>query len=272
MAQESPLGKDTDYVATYTPSLLFSMQRAEARQPMGLEAGALPFRGVDVWTCYEFSWLNERGKPEVGAVRIQVLCDSETIVESKSLKLYLNSFAHTEFPGRADVLRTLTADLSLAFRAPVLVDLVSIAQLPRADGRLPGTCLDSLDLSARQYERQPELLAVESRTVHTRETVHSHAFRSICPVTAQPDWGSVMIQYAGHPIDHASLLKYLISYRNEPGFHEATIEQIFVDIRRRCGPDQLTVYGCFLRRGGIDINPYRSTLDEQPPELRLPRQ
>ena len=281
---------------TYTPSLLQSIKRAGARIQLGI-ADELPFRGEDVWTGYEFSWLNQAGKPLVAGVRLRVPCSSPNLVESKSMKLYLNGFAQTRFGSRADVANTLEADLSAAFGAPLGVTLMDIDHLGGGD-RMPGDSLDELDVAVSDYERNPQLLqrregsalrrsgtgevserdAPESLRWHdpegqqVAETFHTHLFRSLCPITAQPDWASVLVRYIGAPVDPESLLRYLISYRRHAAFHEDTIEQIFVDFTQRCRPDELTVFGRFLRRGGLDINPFRSTVADQAPELRLARQ
>lgn len=273
MKLDSPLGQRSEYVDTYTPSLLFSMDRAESRAALGIEGDALPFSGEDVWMCYELSWLGGRGKPEVGVVRLKVPASSPCIVESKSLKLYLGSLAQTRFANRAEVLNTLNSDLGLAFRAPVMLELMDVAQVPAPVPQPPGICLDGLDVKLSCYERQPELLALdrgEERLV--KETLHSNLFRSLCPVTGQPDFATVIIRYLGRPIVRTSLLAYLVSYRNHAAFHESTVEQIFMDLSRRCRPEQLSVTGRFLRRGGIDISPFRSNVEAQMPLMRLPRQ
>jgi len=266
-----PLGKPVAYTDTYTPSLLQSIARADARSIMGITA-PLPFRGEDAWTCYELSWLNAKGRPEAGMLRIQAPCTSTHMVESKSLKLYLNSFTQTTFKSRRDLLATLDSDLALAFRAPVIVALLDVDYAWDCGTQLPGRCLDALDLKIDAYERDPTLLECELGQATVRETVHTHLFRSLCPVTGQPDWASVMVQYVGRPIPQRSMLRYLVSYRMHAAFHESTVEQIFIDVLRHCGPEQLTVYGRFLRRGGIDINPFRSTHETAAPHLRLPRQ
>jgi 7-cyano-7-deazaguanine reductase len=269
--RDLPLGKAVAYVSTYMPSLLRSIPRADARVAAGVP-DPLPFRGEDIWTCYEFSWLNTRGCPQVAVVQLRAPCTSPQMVESKSLKLYLNSFAQTEFASRAELLRTLDSDLSLAFRAPVIISLLPVDQPPVA--QLPGRCLDTLDVAIDRYEPHAGLLALERNAGdrHVRDAVHSHLLRSLCPVTGQPDWASILIQYAGKPISHEALLRYLVSFRNHAAYHEATIEQIFIDIQRQCAPDQLTVFGRYLRRGGIDINPFRSTNESVAPALRLARQ
>jgi 7-cyano-7-deazaguanine reductase len=266
-----PLGKEAANVTTYTPSLLCSIDRQETRDGLGITDN-LPFRGEDAWTCYEFSWLDAKGKPEVATVKAQVPCNSPCIVESKSMKLYLNSFAQTTFASRTELLRTLDSDLAIAFQAPVIVALLDVDQVMTQATQLPGTCIDHLDAEVSAYQLDSTLLSVEEPAMDAKETLYSHLFRSVCPITGQPDWASVMIQYIGLKIAPSSLLKYLISYRTHAAFHEATVEQIFADIQSRCEPEELTVYGRFLRRGGIDINPFRSTVDSVAPAIRLNRQ
>jgi len=273
MKLDSPLGQRSEYVDTYTPSLLFAMDRNESRAAMGIEGDQLPFAGEDIWMCYELSWLGARGKPEVGVLRMKVPASSPCIVESKSLKLYLGSLAQTRFANRAELLGTLDSDLGLAFRAPVMLELMNLAQTPVSALQPPGICLDGLDTKIDCYERKPELLSLdqgEERVV--RETLHSNLFRSLCPVTGQPDFATMIVRYQGRPITRTALLAYLVSYRNHAAFHETTVEQIYLDLHRRCRPEQLSVSGRFLRRGGIDISPFRSNVEEQMPLLRLPRQ
>lgn len=267
-----PLGKQSPYVDTYTPSLLQGIERGAMRESLGID-DELPFKGADAWVGYELSWLNRRGRPEVAAVRILVPAQTPRIVESKSLKLYLNSFSQTEFTSRADVQRTLESDLRLAARAPVMVDVVPLDQLETSGlSHLSGVSLDTQDIEVADYAVKPELLATRGGDVNVRETLFTHLLRSLCPVTGQPDWGSLWIQYAGPPIDHAGLLRYIISYRGHQGFHEETVERIFMDLLRRCEPTTLTVQAFYLRRGGLEINPFRSTKDSEPPPLRLSRQ
>ncbi len=269
---DSPLGQQAEYTDTYTPSLLYSIERATARSSMGLEAD-VPFSGEDVWTCYELTWLGARGKPEVAALRIKVPSSSPCMVESKSLKLYLGSLAQTRFANRAELLNTLNSDLGLAFRAPVMLELMDLQQIPETLAQAPGICLDALDVKLGVYQREPALLELEEGEERVvKETVHSNLFRSLCPVTGQPDYATVIVQYLGRPISRGSMLAYLVSYRNHQAFHEATVEQIYLDLMERCAPEQLSVAGRFLRRGGIDISPYRSNVDDQLPLLRLPRQ
>jgi 7-cyano-7-deazaguanine reductase len=248
------------------------MSRADHRDGLGIRA-VLPFTGEDVWSAFEFSWLNARGKPEVGMVRVQVPCDSPYIVESKSMKLYLGSFAQTRVDGTSRVQEIMAADLASAFGAEVQVGVVSLADMASIGDGPPGLCLDELDVDIDGYDYAVETLAVVSggEDVH-RETLHSNLFRSICPVTGQPDWATIIVRYSGPAMDRAALLRYLIGFRRHPAFHEAVVEQIFMDLSRRCGAKELSVQGCFLRRGGIDISPFRSNFEEPPPPMRLLRQ
>ncbi|MCZ6708984.1 MAG: NADPH-dependent 7-cyano-7-deazaguanine reductase QueF, partial [Gammaproteobacteria bacterium] len=219
-----PLGKDSENPATYMPSLLYSMERHETRATIGISEG-LPFGGEDVWTAFELSWLSNKGRPEVAAVRIKVPCTSPCIVESKSAKLYLNSYAQTRFGSWADVLAALNSDFAIAFRAPVMVELLELSRIGQPVDQFPGTCLDRLDIDVTTYERDPTLLRLEEGDERiVNETVYTNLFRSICPITGQPDWASVMVQYLGRPIVRESLLKYLVSYRCHPAFHETTVE------------------------------------------------
>ena len=273
MSLDSPLGKQSEYVDTYTPSLLHSIERAAARAEIGIDGDDLPFQGEDVWMCYELTWLSERGKPEVSTLRIKVPASSPCIVESKSLKLYIGSLAQTRFANRAELLNTLNSDLGLAFRAPVMLELIDLARVPEIVAQPPGICLDGLDVKIRDYERNPDLLVLEGGDERVvKETVHTNLFRSLCPVTGQPDFATVVIRYLGRPITRSSMLAYLVSFRNHMAFHEATIEQIYVDLEGRCAPEQLSVSGRFLRRGGIDINPFRSNVEDQMALIRFPRQ
>ena len=269
---ESPLGKDSAYIATYTPSLLHSIPRTDARAELRGAGKELAFHGEDIWNCYELSWLSPKGGPRGALLRIQVPQGSGAIVESKSMKLYLNSFAQTRFSSTAEVQKTLDSDLMLAFRSPVMIELSEPDQLNQAPVGLPGECLDDMDVEVDTFTLDDALLKSGNADTHVHKTFHTHLFRSLCPVTGQPDWASLLIEYAGPRFDTADLYRYLVSYREHPGFHEATIEQIFLDIQNRLEPASLTVYGRFLRRGGIDINPYRSSSPGPAPELRVNRQ
>ncbi len=269
---KNQLGQETEYVTTYTPSLLDAFPRAIQRRALGIAEDALPFRGVDVWNAYEFTWLNQRGKPEVALAQIQVPSKSANIIESKSLKLYLGSFSGTKFGLRGEVVSTLESDLTLAAEAPVSVTLIAPEQVLN-NGIVPivGHSLDTLDIDVDEYYRNPDLLVPESDTI-VRESLYTNLFMAKCPMTGQPDCASILIQYNGQSISHEGLLRYLISYREHSEFAEQIAERIFVDLMNRCSPDRLTVQARFSRRGGIDINPYRSHEEKMSPDTRNWRQ
>jgi len=269
--EHAPLGRESAYPQRYDATLLYPIPRAANRAPLGIEAGALPFVGEDEWHAFEVSWLNARGKPVVAVARFRLPADSPNLIESKSWKLYLNGFNQTRFASREAVIETLVRDLAAAADAPVTVELFDVddeALMPR---RLPGDCLDELDIEVDRYTPGAELLAVGEEVVE--ETLHSHLLKSNCPVTGQPDWGSVLIRYRGPRIDREGLLRYLIGYRQHQDFHEHCVEHIFVDLMARCRPERLLVLARYVRRGGLDISPWRATPGERPPEpLRLARQ
>jgi 7-cyano-7-deazaguanine reductase len=267
----SPLGHATRYADAYDPGLLFPVERARERAELGVGA-ALPFRGVDLWTAYELSWLDAGGKPQVAIATFAVPASSPRLVESKSVKLYLTAFNQTRFASEGEVGGAIARDLSAATGATVDVALTmpgDFAALPRAE--FAGTCLDALPIAVDRYECSPETLVATGPDV--AEAVFTRLFRSVCPVTGQPDYASVRIAYRGARIDHAGLLRYLVSFRRHPGFHEHCVERIFADVWRRCRPGTLCVYARFTRRGGIDINPWRTSDDEPaPPNARTARQ
>jgi len=271
-ANQSQPQKKVEYVTTYTPSLLVSIPRAAQRHALGITDDALPFRGGDVWNAYEFTWLNKKGKPEVAVAQIHVPSKSANIIESKSLKLYLGSYSGTKFGPRGEVVSTLEADLTLAARSPVSVTLFAPEQV-QLNGLVPivGHSLDALDINVEEYYWNPDFLAPESDTI-VRESLYTNLFKARCPMTGQPDFASILIQYHGKSISHEGLLKYLISYREHAEFAEQIAERIFVDIMNRCMPDRLTVQARFTRRGGIDINPYRSHEGNMGPDTRNWRQ
>jgi 7-cyano-7-deazaguanine reductase len=259
----SPLGHATTYAEKYDPGLLFPVERAPQRAELGFGA-ELPFHGVDLWTAYELSWLDAAGKPQVAIASFTVPAASPRLVESKSVKLYLTAFNQTRFAGEGEIAATIARDLGAAAGASVDVTLTppeGFAASPHSE--LAGFCLDTLPVAIERYGPAPEALAAAGPVVS--ETVFTRLFRSICPVTGQPDYASVQLEYRGARIDHAGLLRYLVSFRRHPGFHEHCIERIFADIWRRCHPGALSVYGRFTRRGGVDINPYRTSGDEPPP-------
>ncbi len=270
---DTELGKRSEAVSQYTPSLLFPIDRSRMRGDLIAPGSELPFEGVDLWTAWELTWLDRDGKPEVGVLQISVPCDSRAIVESKSLKLYLGSFAQTPFASAYDVVRTLESDLSVTVGAQVVVDLLTISQATQAGiASLTGESLDTIRIAAPVYQPDAGLLQRLETGRMVSETLHTNLFRSLCPVTGQPDMASVQISYTGPRIEHEDLLRYLVSFRDYPGFHEHCVERIFVDILARCRPRELSVYARFLRRGGIDINPFRSTGKAAPSPTRLLRQ
>lgn len=272
-AEDSPLGKASEYIATYTPSLLFPIPRAAKWAELGLSAETLPYQGVDFWNCFELSWLLPSGKPVVAMGEFAIPADSPNIIESKSFKLYLNSLNQSVFNTPDELAAVLVQDLSAAAGKPVGVRVRSLAEVT-VEGvqAAPGTCIDELDVVIRNYAQpQPELLRCDTARV-LEESLHSHLLKSNCPVTGQPDWGTLVVQYRGLALNHASLLAYLVSFRQHADFHEQCVERIFLDLQRLLKPEHLTVYARYVRRGGLDINPYRSTGPISPNNQRLVRQ
>ncbi|MEO5829499.1 MAG: NADPH-dependent 7-cyano-7-deazaguanine reductase QueF [Rhodanobacter sp.] len=270
--EHSPLGKNAVYADRYDPSLLFPIARADKR--IEIDVGeVLPFHGVDIWNAYELSWLDLRGKPQVALAEFHVPAASSYIIESKSLKLYLNGFAQERIADAGQLTDTLLHDLSAAAGAVVNVTLHAAdgASLPVVD--LDGHLLDAQDIAIDSYgPPDADFLQADLSATPVAETLVSHLLRSNCPVTGQPDWGSVQIAYRGAPIDHAGLLRYLVSFRTHNEFHEQCVERIFVDLSRRCAPQQLSVYARYTRRGGLDINPFRSSTPATPGNSRTVRQ
>jgi 7-cyano-7-deazaguanine reductase len=262
---DSPLGKAVaTYRDTYAPGLLFPISRTPKREEIGLTAanasGRLPFMGADLWTAFELSWLTPRGKPEVALATFTVPCDSPNIIESKSLKLYLNSFNMSRFDSADAVRATLVRDLSAAAGVYVGVKLV----LPDVFDAQPihelsGLCLDRMDIDCDVFQPAPELLTAAFGELPVTETLTSNLLKSNCLVTGQPDWGSVQITYSGPQIDQAGLLRYLVSFRGHNEFHEQCVERIYMDLLTRCQPVKLQVYARYTRRGGLDINPWRTS-------------
>jgi len=277
--EQSQLGKVSTYADRYDASLLFPLPRAPKRHEIGI-TGAIPFMGCDLWTAFELSWLNPRGKPQVAIAHITVPCESTHIVESKSFKLYLNSFNNTNFESADAVRDTIRRDISAALwqggavQASAGVRLV----LPEQFGREPlqeldGVNLDRLDVECTHGQPAPELLKAAFDEKPVEETLVSHLLKSNCLVTGQPDWGSVQIRYSGPQIDQEGLLRYIVSFRNHNEFHEQCVERIYMDVMQRCKPARLTVYARYTRRGGLDINPWRSSHPQQPPaNVRTARQ
>jgi 7-cyano-7-deazaguanine reductase len=278
-AQDSQLGKASAYANQYAPELLYPIPRSAKRLELGL-TDTLPFLGADMWTAFELSWLGPRGKPQLALAHITVPCESSHIIESKSLKLYLNSYNNTVFADAAAVLTRLRADLTeAAWRGAVVQSSVGVRLLvPELFDREPvqeldGLSLDRLDVECRQYTPAPELLRTLADEPPVTEVLTSRLLKSNCLVTGQPDWGSVQISYSGAPIDQEGLLQYLVSFRNHHEFHEQCVERIFMDIWQRCQPYKLAVYARYTRRGGLDINPFRTSYARAlPPNVRTARQ
>lgn len=274
MPDASPLGKPASYQAEYDPALLFPIARQDKRDELGI-VGTLPFFGVDIWNAYEVSWLNLRGKPQIAIATITAPADSPNIIESKSFKLYLNSLNQTKLAGPDALTELLRADLSAGFGAPVQIALTLPGAFANVQmGELEGLLLDRLDIEVSDYTPNSALLHAHQEESAVEETFVSHLLKSNCLVTGQPDWASVQIRYIGAPIDQEGLLKYLIGFRNHNEFHEQCVERIFIDILRQCKPQRLAVYARYTRRGGLDINPWRSnfTTGQRPMNLRNVRQ
>lgn len=255
----SELGKKSQYSTHYNPEILFPIARQLNRDDINIHGNQLPFFGFDVWNHYEVSWLNGKGKPIAALAEIIFDCQSPNIIESKSLKLYFNSLNNSQYKDVETVKNMIQKDLSSRAGSEVIVNIIPIHHF--RDEKLwqgfDGICLDELDVECSTYQVNENLLSTESHVVE--ETLHSNLLKSNCLVTNQPDWGSVEISYKGNQINHVGLLKYIVSFRNHNEFHEHCIERIFVDIMKKCRPQELTVHGRYTRRGGLDINPYRST-------------
>lgn len=273
MTKTLELGRKSEYESTYNPEKLFPISRIEKRIELGFNPIVLPFWGFDSWNHYEVSWLNPSGKPIVAIAEILYDCHSPNIIESKSFKLYFNSFNNSSFDSLQEVERIIKQDLSQAVGAEVTVSLAPLGkqQVP-LNSSFAGESLDDLDVACVNYSVAPFLLKTEEGWVE--ETLHSDLLKSNCLVTFQPDWGSVQIHYKGPKINREGLLQYIVSFRNHNEFHEQCIERIFNDILTQCNPEELTVYGRYTRRGGLDINPFRTSVKEyaavQP--MRLIRQ
>lgn len=264
------LGKITTYQQTYGPELLQGVPRSLNRDELKL-AEPLPFTGEDRWNGYELSWLNFKGKPQIAILRCEVPYNSPNLIESKSFKLYLNSFNQSKVESTLHLQRTLCTDLSACAGLPVKVELFDRHAFPEMRlATFDAKCIDDLDIQIDDYQLQPSVLKAHGQDVN--ETLCSHLLKSNCLITNQPDWGSVLIRYQGRQIDQESLLRYLISFRQHNEFHEQCVERIFCDIMYYCKPQKLTVYARYTRRGGLDINPFRSNFERIYPEQRLARQ
>lgn len=260
-AAGSELGRKTEYDQSYNPDRLYPIPRADKRKEIGIDSDRLPFSGFDCWNHYEVSWLNEKGKPIVATAEIYYDCTSPLIVESKSLKLYFNSFNQSKFKSINEVENIIKKDLEEAIDSEVTVVIKQIGKsqsnLSILHEKFDGECIDDIDVECTKYTVHADYLSTSNEQV--QEILYSDLLKSNCLVTNQPDWGSVQIIYKGNKINREGLLRYLVSFRNHNEFHEQCIERIFIDIMRYCKPDELTIYGRYTRRGGLDINPYRST-------------
>ena len=267
------LGKQVDYEFEYNPGLLQGVPRSLSRDTLDLANSSLPFDGIDTWTGYELSWLNSKGKPNVAILECHVPITSENLIESKSFKLYLNSFNQTKFASAEDVRQVLQADLSACAGEPVEVKLILPEQFTSLQFKeFEGTLLDNLDVEIEQYSPNTQFLAVAKSGAEVKETLISHLLKSNCLITSQPDWASIQIRYEGKAIEHEGLLKYLISFRQHNEFHEQCVERIYNDIMQHCQPDKLTVCARYTRRGGLDINPFRSNYEAPYANHRQARQ
>ncbi len=267
------LGKQVDYEFEYNPGLLQGVPRSLSRDTLDLANSSLPFDGIDTWTGYELSWLNLKGKPNVAILECHVPITSENLIESKSFKLYLNSFNQTKFASADDVRQVLQADLSACAGEPVEVKLILPEQFTSLQFKeFEGTLLDNLDVEIEQYSPNTQFLAVVKSGAEVKETLISHLLKSNCLITSQPDWASIQIRYEGKAIEHEGLLKYLISFRQHNEFHEQCVERIYNDIMQHCQPDKLTVCARYTRRGGLDINPFRSNYEAPYANHRQARQ
>ena len=267
------LGKQVDYEFEYNPGLLQGVPRSLSRDTLNLAGSGLPFDGIDTWTGYELSWLNLKGKPNVAILECHVPITSKNLIESKSFKLYLNSFNQTKFASAEDVQQVLQADLSACAGEPVEVKLILPEQFSSLQFQeFNGTLLDSLDVEIDQYSPNTQYLTVAKNVTGVQETLVSHLLKSNCLITSQPDWASIQIRYEGKAIEHEGLLKYLISFRQHNEFHEQCVERIYNDIMQHCQPDKLTVCARYTRRGGLDINPFRSNYEAPYANHRQARQ
>lgn len=265
---DSPLGKESAYPQGYDASLLYSIPRSDNRDQLGITADSLPFAGVDIWNAYEMSWLDLDGKPQVAIGQFAISCDAVNIIESKSFKLFLNSLNQAKFPNWTVVSELLTEELSKRAGGDVDVCLYSPAEYAgflRVD-EPGGKCLDDLPIAINHYSPNSALLVADP-DLQVEESLYTHLFRSNCPVTGQPDWASIYIDYQGPQLDLCGLLAYLVSFRQHQDFHENCVERIFTDILQQAGPNQLDVQARFTRRGGLDINPFRSTRFDRPPSM-----
>ena len=273
LLDELSLGKQTVYESEYNPSLLQAVPRSLNRDDLNLSS-PLPFKGQDLWTGYELSWLNDKGKPQVALAEFVVPAYSPNLIESKSFKLYLNSFNQSKFGNWQEVTALMEQDLSACAGEAVTVNLISVQSAEQLQiSSLPGECIDDLDVTIDNYEFSNLILENSTSNKKVSKVLHSHLLKSNCLITSQPDWASIVIEYQGNEINEEALLKYLISFRMHNEFHEQCVERIYTDLQRFCNPNKLSVYARYTRRGGLDINPFRSSeLTTIPYKIRTNRQ
>lgn len=260
MSHDLPLGRAVDYPHDFDPTLLFPIARRRGRTDIGIDEQALPFIGLDRWNAYEIGWLDRRGKPCVATAMLELAATTPNLIESKSLKLYLNSFNAAQWPDAQTVRARIATDLSscaggavhVAFGLPAIADDDSVL-------------IDALALDVDDYGPPNAAHLDCDRQTQADETLRSELLKSNCPVTGQPDWASVRVAYRGPRIDRAGLLAYLVSFRNHCEFHEQCVERIFVDVMTRCHAQSLSIEARYTRRGGLDINPWRATPDRTAP-------
>ncbi|MDE8742376.1 NADPH-dependent 7-cyano-7-deazaguanine reductase QueF [Pectobacterium polaris] len=268
------LGKPTPYHDRYDAALLQPVPRSLNREPLGIYPDSLPFHGADIWTLYELSWLNNRGVPQVAVGEMHLNAESLNLIESKSFKLYLNSFNQTVFDNWESVRATLAKDLAHCAQGDVSITLFKLSELEgQPIAGFTGDCIDDQDIQIDNYDFNADYLATNEQDAPVvEETLVSHLLKSNCLITHQPDWGSVQIRYRGKRINREALLRYIVSFRHHNEFHEQCVERIFNDIMRYYQPEKLSVYARYTRRGGLDINPWRSNTPFNAPNGRLPRQ
>ena len=272
------LGKTTEYCGEYNPNLLQAVPRSLNRDDLSLSQHNLPFIGEDVWYGYELSWLNSKGKPVVAVAEFRFPCNSPNIVESKSFKLYLNSFNQSKFSNFDSVEKALSKDLSATAGSQAKVSLFKVEQCPALAIKTSGNeviCIDDEDIAIDEYQYTADLLENAQSNAEDEiisENLVSHLLKSNCLITNQPDWASVYINYRGIKLNHSLLLEYLISFRQHNEFHEQCVERIFCDLQKHCQLEELTVFARYTRRGGLDINPFRSTHIKNAPNGRTLRQ
>lgn len=269
---DSPLGKKTAYKDQYDPIVLYSVNRDKDRIAIGIDVQDLPFQGVDIYNFFDFTWLNSKDIPEYGMLSLYVSCESPNLIEAKSLKLFLLSFANSQFQSISDILTTLEQDLANAFGTKIRVNLANVlSDFMHIEPRFPGTNLDNLAIKCSDKQINPSVLKSDPAQIAS-EQLCTDLLNFGCPVTNKPNWGSVRVTYTGSKIDQSALLQYIVSYRNYKGLQEQCIERIYNDILKHCKPEKLTVEGRYSRRGGLDINPVRTNVEYNQPNIRLFRQ